>query len=276
MEDVLRERTLLDGDGIQITDVACRHEHGQGGQPERADRYAVVFVRRGCFVRSADGVEDLLDPVRIYCIRPGQEQRYDHPLPGGDDCTSVRLAPHVVESLRGDEPALPSTPLPSSTEIDLRHRLLLTAARRGDDRHTLVEHAILLTAATLEQDDEGVVHAARPSTVGARRALVDAAREALLADPGRSLIDLATSLAVSPHHLSRLFRSATGHTISRHRIRLRVRAALERLAGSEHDLGSLAADLGFADQGHLSRVIRHETGHTPSALRHALSVGNGT
>jgi AraC-like DNA-binding protein len=54
-------------------------------------------------------------------------------------------------------------------------------------------------------------------------------------------------------------------------MRLRARAALERLAGGEPNLGRLAADLGFADQSHLCRVIRAETGRTPAALRRALA-----
>jgi AraC-like DNA-binding protein len=54
-------------------------------------------------------------------------------------------------------------------------------------------------------------------------------------------------------------------------MRLRVRAALERLAGGERQLARLAADLGFADQAHLTRAVRAETGATPSALRGALS-----
>jgi AraC-like DNA-binding protein len=78
-------------------------------------------------------------------------------------------------------------------------------------------------------------------------------------------------LSVSPHHLSRVFRSSTGHTISRHRIRLRVRDALERLAGGERDLARLAADAGFVDQSHLTRAVRRETERTPSALRHELN-----
>jgi AraC-like DNA-binding protein len=81
---------------------------------------------------------------------------------------------------------------------------------------------------------------------------------------------LAPELAVSPHHLSRTFRSITGQTISHHRVRLRARAALERLAGGERDLAWLAADLGFADQSHLCRVLRNETGRAPSALRRML------
>jgi AraC-like DNA-binding protein len=161
--------------------------------------------------------------------------------------------------------------MPSSPAVDLEHRLLLAASRRGEDAHELTERAILLTAAALEQADPGRVAAGRPGTVRERRGLVDAAHEALAADPDRSLPELAADLGVSPHHLSRIFRAAAGHTLARHRMRLRVRAALERLAGGERSLARLAADLGFADQSHLCRVIRSETGHTPSALRRALA-----
>lgn len=55
-------------------------------------------------------------------------------------------------------------------------------------------------------------------------------------------------------------------------MRLRVRAALERLADGEDNLSRLAADLDFADHSHLCRVIRNETGSTPSSLRDALRV----
>jgi AraC-like DNA-binding protein len=54
-------------------------------------------------------------------------------------------------------------------------------------------------------------------------------------------------------------------------MRLRVRAALERLAGGDRDLARLAAELGFADQSHLYRALRTETGRIPSALRSALT-----
>jgi len=54
-------------------------------------------------------------------------------------------------------------------------------------------------------------------------------------------------------------------------MRLRARAALERLAG-EDALARLAADTGFADQSHLCRVLRAETGHPPSTLRQAIGT----
>jgi AraC-like DNA-binding protein len=105
----------------------------------------------------------------------------------------------------------------------------------------------------------------------ARRAIADGARELLAAGSERSLSQLAHALAVSPHHLSRVFREVTGHTISRHRMRLRARGALERIAGGERDLAGLAAELGLVDQSHLCRVVAEETGMTPTRLRALLA-----
>jgi AraC-like DNA-binding protein len=229
-----------------------------------------VFVRRGCFIRSADGHETLLDPTVAFCSNPGEELRYDHPHLHGDDCTAMGLEPALVASLWGGRPSLPAGALPSSPQIDLEHRLLLSAARSHAEPAELTERSIALAARALESVDPRPVQSGRPSTVGARRALVDGAREALAADPGISLALLARQLAVSPHHLSRVFRSQTGHTLSRHRMRLRARQALERMARGRHDLARLASDLGFADQSHFCRVIRSETGYAPGALRQHL------
>ncbi|HEX2070286.1 MAG TPA: helix-turn-helix transcriptional regulator [Thermoleophilaceae bacterium] len=264
-------RTVLSGDGVRIADVACRHPAGRGRHTEQASNLALVLVRRGCFVRSVDGVESALDPTVGYCMSPGEEQRFDHPLDGGDDCTTLVLGDGLVASLWGGEPRLPSGPFPVSPRIDLEHRLLLAAVRGEREPHDLVERAIALTARALEQTDPSRVASGRPATARARRAIADGTREALAERPDRSLIDLARDLAVSPHHLSRVFRSEVGHTIARHRMRLRVRGALERLAQGEQDLARLAADLGFADQSHLCRVVRSETGETPSALRALLA-----
>ncbi|MGH9113070.1 MAG: helix-turn-helix transcriptional regulator [Acidimicrobiales bacterium] len=162
----------------------------------------------------------------------------------------------------GGEPTLPAVPLPSSPRVDREHRLLLAAVRRDESPDTLAERPISLVADALEHADPERVASGRPSAARAL-ALIDAARQCLAADPNRSLPDLAGTLHVSPHHLSRTFRAVTGHTVSRHRMRLRARAALERLAGGDHKLAQLAADVGFVDQSHLCRVILGETGDAP-------------
>ena len=259
-------------DGLELADVACRHARGRGEATEHADGHGIVFVRRGCFVRSAGGIETTFDPTLAYCVTPAEEQRYDHPHDGGDDCTALFLSDELVESLCGGERSLPNEPIPTSPEVDVAHRQLLAAAKRGADRHSLFERSILLIATMLAQHDPRPIEAGRPSTSRARRSIVNGVRELLAASPERSLPELATELAVSPYHLSRTFSQGTGHTISKHRIRLRVRAALERLAAGDRDLARLAAELGFADQSHLTRSIRIETGSTPAALRRAVAA----
>jgi AraC-like DNA-binding protein len=268
---MLSTRALFGGDGIQLADVACSHERGRGHTDEQSDGHALVFVRRGCFVRSADGLESVLDPTVAYCMNPGEEQRFDHPHDDGDDCTWLGIDAELAASLWGGDPTLPSAPLAISSAIDLEHRLLLTAAAAGASSHELLERAVLLTARALERADPQRVAAGRASTKRAHRTLADGVRELLAANVECSLQDLARALAVSPHHLSRTFRATTGHSISRHRMRLRTGGVLERLAGGERDLARLAADFGFADQSHLCRVVRAEAGDTPSALRAALA-----
>lgn len=268
---MLKMSTALDRDGVRVADVACRHPRGRG-KAEEAPAHAIVFVRRGHFVRRGEAGEELFDPSSAYCMNPGEEHRYDHPGAGGDDCTTLFLTADLVASLWGGDPVLPSGSLRPSTRLDLEQRLLLAEARQGGDPDELAERALLLAAGLLEQSDPRRPASGRPATMQERRRLTDAVREALVADSGRSLSDLCRHLAVSPHHLSRVFRATHGVTISRYRIRLRSRAALERLAKGERNLARLAADLGFVDQSHLCRVIRAETGETPSALRRALAT----
>jgi len=268
---MLEVRSWGAGDGVSVANVACRHGRGRGRESEESPGNAVVFVRRGCFVRSADGDEHLLDPMLALCTNAGQEQRYDHPHRDGDDCTAIFLSPEQVAGLWGGVPELPTTPLPVPPQLDLRHRLLLAAARRGADEHELGEAAIKLAADLLAGHRPGQVSSGRPATARERAALADGVRERLAADPDWSLQDLARALAISPHHLSRTFRAETGETIARHRMRIRARLALELLASGDRDLARIAADTGFADQSHLCRVLGGETQRTPSWLRAALA-----
>jgi AraC-like DNA-binding protein len=266
---MLQVRTVMSADGIELTDVACRHRAGPGSEVEHAGGHALVLVRRGCFVRRVGDTVSVLDPTVAYFMAAGDAQRFDHPHDHGDDCTSIGVDAELMRTLWGEP--VPAAPLRVSRALDLSHRLLLADARRGEDTARIVERAILLVAAALAAVDPDPLERGRPRSAAARRALADGAREALAHDCSLPLPRLARELAVSPHHLSRVFAEVTGATISRHRMRLRARAALERLAGGERDLAGLAAELGFADQSHMCRVVRDEVGSTPVALRRSLA-----
>jgi len=268
----LEKTSLAAGGDFVLETVECRCETAGWSPPETETRYGIVFVRRGCFRRRLNGAEAFVDPTVVYFERPGDEQQIAHPTDGGDSCTALYLSDAILSDIWGGELGLPAEPLASAPATDLRQRLLLVAAV-GGAAEDLGEVVVELAAEVLERSEPERVAAGRPATVQVRRRVVGEAREALAENPRSGVVELARRAAVSPHHLSRVFRMETGETISRYRNRLRVRLALERLAEGEPCLARLAAELGFADQAHLSRVVRMELDATPSLLRERLATG---
>ncbi|WP_407564999.1 helix-turn-helix domain-containing protein [Streptomyces sp. 184] len=268
-------RALLTGDDLCVTDVRCG-DPPAGWTPLRAaDVFGLVLVRDGVVRARVDGVEQTMDPASVYVERLGSEQQFAHPR-GADRYTELVPSEPLLASLLGGDPAVPEGLVFTTPAMALRHRLLCAAAGRGPgDAFRAAESAVALAAAALAQLDARRVASGAPATAAARRRLADGAREALAADPRLGLLALAAELGCSPHHLSRVFRAATGATLSRYRNRLRAARALERLAGGERDLGGLAAELGFADQAHMTHVVRAESGLPPGRLRALLAPATG-
>jgi AraC-like DNA-binding protein len=111
--------------------------------------------------------------------------------------------------------------------------------------------------------------------VGARdvHAAVDTVARLLQADPGAGdLTDLARIAGLSPSHLSRLFTTQMGLSISRFRNQQRLDRFI-RLYRHRPGTTALAAahDAGFGSYAQFHRVFRHETGRNPSALRSAAA-----
>jgi AraC-like DNA-binding protein len=79
--------------------------------------------------------------------------------------------------------------------------------------------------------------------------------------------ELVRSVFSSPFHLAQVFRRETGLSLHRQLTRLRLRHALEHLAGNKPDLTVLALDLGFSSHAHFSHPFRREFGSAPSQFR---------
>jgi AraC-like DNA-binding protein len=261
----LTKRSLAETPDFLLETVVCRCCARGWSQPEESTRYGIVFVRDGCFRRRVNGQESFVDPTVVYFERPDDQQEIAHPV-AGDSCTVLYLSEELLASIWGGEPGLPDEAVATEAATDLRHRLMLVeGAAELEDAVVAVAAAVLAEAAPRR------IAAGRPTTAAARRRVVRGTRELLVENPAASVIELAHEVSVSPHHLSRIFRAETGETISRHRNRLRVRLALERIGEGETCLARIAADLGFADQAHLARVVRNELGAPPSALRRLLA-----
>ncbi len=112
----------------------------------------------------------------------------------------------------------------------------------------------------------------RATTTHAHRELAENACVVLsgcLCDP-LTLPRIARRVHSSPFHLARVFRRMTGLSLHQYLTRLRLRAALERLADGESDLTALALALGFASHSHFSDAFRREFRVTPNAFRLGL------
>jgi AraC-like DNA-binding protein len=238
--------------GARIVDHDCRKPAGTRGSYEYGLDYGLVLIRRGGYWREVNGRSAYVGPTDAFFERPLVEQRLAHHRDGGDRCTSLWLSEIAICALAGDA-AVPDDPLATTPAIDLRHRELVVALRRGIDRFEL---------------DERLARLARRSATRANHdRLVQQVREAIVSDPARAdLQDIAQAVGHTRFHVSRVFSRVTGLTLSQFRNRVRVAMAMERLVDGHDNLAVLSADLGFVDQSHLWRVVRGSTGTSPSAL----------
>jgi AraC-like DNA-binding protein len=261
-------RHLAQTGRIVVSEVHCTDDRRQLAGPAIEATWCLVMVRRGGFLRRADGHEDFFDAASAYLARPGQEILVGHPAGPGDVSTMIGLPEELVDRAFAGAPPLPSGKVVTSAEFDVHHRLLVAASRLSIDPLELGDrvHGLLAMLPARERRTR-----VPPRAAVAHRRLVAAACEAI-AERGfaLSLDELAGQLNCSPHHLSRVFHRVTGHTLTFYRNQLRVRAVLEDVQQGATNLRFLAGEYGFADQAHMARVVGRHLGRTPRDMARML------
>jgi AraC-like DNA-binding protein len=252
-------------EGLRVHHVVCGCRQSGYEPREVTPSPLFVFVERGSFRRRSPAGDLLADGGFAYFASPGGEEEYAHPHDGGDVCMSVTMTPALLAAVTGGDLALPERPVGVDAADYRLLRWIAADIRRGDE--AWVEDLIELVGRLIRERGTVSVALRRPTTIASHRRLVDGVREALLADPSLGVTDLAGLVGCSPFHVSRVFRRQTGTTISAYRRRLRVRAAVVRVADGEENLARLAFELGFSDHSHLTRSLVGEFGATPTAIR---------
>ncbi len=261
-------KTLYSSPLVTVGDVLCTEGCGPGRHEEHCPVASLAFIRSGSFVRRDRLGKHVADATRVVFFDPAEPYMVDHPVPGGDRCTSVSFAPATLrEALRpkrGEpERVFDKTTLAGSSEMHLLHRELLLAVKLGDG--VMVEETALALLQLCVQG-EGV-----PRLRGAaasRAAGLAAEAQVLIAESFTekvTLESLAAQLDVSPFRLCRAFRQATGGSLHQHLTRLRLVTALEKLPEYQERLTDLALDLGFSSHSHFTHAFRGYFGRAPSA-----------
>lgn len=111
---------------------------------------------------------------------------------------------------------------------------------------------------------------------GTRAAEILAGFEHLLQTHVRNrwqVADYATALALTPTHLSRVLRAATGQSASATIEARTFQEACRQLAYTRLDVRQIGFDLGYEDPAYFSRQFRRHVGVTPSAYRKRVNAG---
>jgi AraC-like DNA-binding protein len=265
----LNAETLYSSRLVTVQDVRCSERCGNGRHEESCVVASIALVRSGAFVRRDRMGKHVADATRVVFFDPAEPYMVDHPVPGGDRCTVLRFDTATLREsrrpARGDpERVFDRATLVGTAELHLAHRELINGVGAGDG--VLVEEtALRLLQLCTEDGARGT-----PVHGGAARRAAALAAEAQVLIAGRytekvTLDDLARQLGVSPFRLCRAYRAATGGTLHRHLMELRLAAALERLTECRSDLSALAFDLGFSSHSHFTHAFRSYYGRTPAA-----------
>jgi AraC-like DNA-binding protein len=256
---------LLDGPVVGVFDVVCTAPASPPAVDEHPGTTQVVLPLRGCFEVHRGRDATVADVTSAVVLRADEDYRVGHPTDGGDRSFVLDLpaatADEVLATPLGDGLIEPS--------VRLRAHRVRAAMLDGAADPLEAEEAALRV---LEGIARPAGDAASATSVSAS-ALVERTRTVLASRPETRwrLDGIAREVFASPAHLARRFRAATGESIARYLLRLRLGLALERLADGERDLASLAAGLGFASHSHFTARFRTTFGVTPSAFRASLT-----
>jgi len=271
-----------------VQDYICRSEQGGPGEEEQYTADTIVLMRHGVFCKHFGRSTVTADVNHAIFFSKGSTVRVSHPADCGDRGTVFTLAPRVLRDIiRELDPSVddrPSRPFPFVTgpcdsDSFWRHRELVQRLAAQDiqplehlwaDVTTLQLSADILEAAFRQK---GVAKPRRAVTDQEHTDRAEAAKRFLASSMSRrvTLDDVAKAVHTSPFHFTRIFQQRVGVPVHRYLTRLRLRAALERLAEGEEDLTTLALDLGFSSHSHFADAFRKEFGKTPSDVRRSSS-----
>ena len=243
-----------------------------------------VFPRTAVIIEHDNARAFIADPTVITLYNRRQQYERRAISADGDRCDWFAVSANVLRgALAAYDPAAADEERPirfthvrsdADTYLDQRRVFADALNTRGAEPLDIEERVVALLDRVLSQ------------AYDARRGLAPAgsdARAADLADAAKrwvaprvaqrlTLTRIAAAVGVSPFHLCRAFRRATGTTLHAYRDEVRLRLGLERLERGESDLTRLALDLGYSSHSHFTAAFRASFHTAPSVARKLLTA----
>lgn len=259
----LNATVLFSSPTVKIVDVFCSPGRQARSDVEIEPAHGLTFPRAGVYIHETPDGRVVVDPTVAIFRNQGDEQTTTHPTTGGDRNTELQFPAHLVNPLLDSHGRFRLRSVPISDSVFFRHCRLLARLRSESGQYLEIEEEALALF--------HLTHHLEPSTarLDRHRSVIEDARQ-FLAERFHENTDIATvanRVGSSPFHLSRIFKQATGTSMTAYRTALRLRWTMDRIAGGAEDLGQVAVEAGFYDQAHMTNSFRRRIGQTPSTVR---------
>jgi AraC-like DNA-binding protein len=243
-----------------------------------------VFPRESVWIQHERGRRFVGDPSVATLYNRGESYRRWSIGGRPDRCDWLAFPDSMLRgAVRGFAPAAAdapggplratSAPISAAVYAAQRRMFLHVTAHPAPEPLPVEERAMALLSAVLRSAYTQDGTAQEPGLTRRSLEAVEQVRERIAADVSRrhTLMELVEGLDISAYHACRVFRAATGVTISEYRTQLRVRAALEPVVAGD-DLSATALSLGFDSHSHFTYAFRRAYGVPPSAIRRPRST----
>lgn len=282
MKSAFKPSILFDSPIVQVTDIRWHPEDGNPTVEFRSPRPEITFQRQGMFLKHQGRRRVACDPATLVLFNEGETYRMAHPVRQPCACTALLIGSQILADIVEQTNAWRFDRLESVLRFDsclcepdvaALHCALFAEAGRPQPEALVVEELAVTIARRVVESTQRFHSQRRPRarrerTRRAHEDIVLAVRQLLAArfHEALSLDDIARHAHCAPNHLCGVFKQRTGMTIHRYLVRLRLAAALDRLADGPVSLARLARDLGFASHAHFTTAFRREFRLQPSTL----------
>ncbi len=259
-------------DVVHCETIAARSlKHDWEFVPHRHARlHQVLMIARGGGRATFDGTQATLSNGLVANVPAGCVHGFSF-TPGTEGWVVTIPAEVLDEGLAAGEglrPLLARPQVVDGTEEILATIRAIFAAHEGRAfarAHELRARVALLAGLVARAISEATPAQEKPGDTGLQRrfeALVDRHFTEHLA-----VSTYADRLGITPTHLSRVMRAATGRPATAAIQERIIREARRNLAYSNLSVAQVAYGLGYEDPAHFSRVFRRATGLSPTAFR---------
>jgi AraC family transcriptional regulator len=268
---------------ITIGSFRCPPGHPSFADSGPIQNHIFVFPRRRVRLCHEGGLSFLADPGVVTVYNRGQRYSRLAVSPDGDHCEWFAVEREILldavashEPAARDRPERPFrhayAPCPARTYLEQRALFERLQSREPIDPLRVEEAVLGLLASVLSSlyahwgargRESGVTRRQLETADHVRRLLGERLGDSL------RLAEVAAAIGLSPYHLCRSFRAATGSSLHAYRNQMRLQEALNRF-GSGQDLTRIALDLGYSSHSHFTSAFRSLFGVTPSRARGRL------